>query len=63
MVLVDGTTNGYQVDLTTRAFSLITGTTNAPPPLGGGVFAFYGATRADVIDGYLLFNRPGTRFF
>lgn len=63
MAVVDGTPNGYQVDLTTRAFSLINATDNAPPPLGGGVFAFYGATRTDVIDGYLLFNQPGTRFF
>ncbi len=63
MVVVDNTSSGYQVDLTTRAFSAISAADNSPPPLGGGVYAFYGATRTDVIDGYLLFNQPGTRFF
>jgi hypothetical protein len=63
MVLVDGTTRGYQVDLSTNDFSAISATDNAPPPLGGGVYAFYGATRCDIVDGYMLFNQPGTRNF
>lgn len=61
--LVDGSQDGYQIDLTTNAFSPITAATNAPGPASGGVFAFYGATRADMIDGFMLFNQPGTRNF
>lgn len=63
LVLVDGTTSGYQVNLTTNAFSPISEATNAPPPLGGGVYAFYGATRCDMVDGFMVFNQPGTRNF
>lgn len=63
MVLVDGTSSGYQVDLTTNAFSPISEATNSPPPLGGGVYAFYGSTRVDIVDGFMLFNQPGTRNF
>jgi len=61
MVLVDGSSNGYQVALANNAFSPISSTTNAPPPIGGGVYAFYGATRVDMIDGFMLFNQPGTQ--
>lgn len=61
--LVDGTTSGWQINLTTNVMTQIDGTNNAPPPLGGGLFAFYGADRVDAIDGFLVFNQPGTRNF
>jgi hypothetical protein len=61
LVLVDGTTEGYRIDLTTRAFERITSANSSPPsPLAYG---FYGADRVDVIDGYLILNQPGTRNF
>lgn len=63
LVLVDGSASGYQVNLTTNAFSPISEATNAPPSAGGGVYAFYGATRCDILDGFMLFNQPGTRNF
>lgn len=63
LVLVDGTSQGYQVDLVSNNFSLITESDNAPPPAGGGVFAFYGADRCDMVDGFMVFNQPGTRNF
>lgn len=63
LVLVDGSINGYEIDLTTRAFSQINSTDNAPPSNSGSVYAFYGADRVDVLDGYLLLNQPGTRNF
>lgn len=58
--LVDGSPNGYQINLTTRAMTKISALTNAPPV---GTFAFYGANRVDMLDGYMLFNQPGTRNF
>lgn len=61
LVLVDGTSKGYEIDLTTKAFSQISGTANAPPQ--PQVFAFYGADRVDALDGYMLLNQPGTRNF
>ena len=33
---------------------------NGPPSGSAGVFAFYGADRVDAIDGFLVFNQPGT---
>jgi hypothetical protein len=63
LVLVDGSANGYQVNLTTNAFSAISAATNSPPVGSGSDYAFYGATRVDVIDGFLVFNSPGTRTF
>lgn len=63
LVLVDGTNSGYQVNLTTNVFSPISAAANSPPPLGSGVYAFYGATRCDMIDGFMVFNQPGTRNF
>lgn len=63
LVLVDGSPHGWQIDLTTNAFSEITAATNSPPIISGAVYAFYGATRVDIVDGYLLFNQPGTRNF
>lgn len=63
MVIVDGSANGYQVNLTDNKFSLISDSTNAPDPAGGGVYAFYGADRCDMIDGFMLFNQPGSQNF
>lgn len=48
IVIVDGSPSGWAIDMTTKQFGQITGT------------AFYGATRADYIDTFLIFNRPGT---
>src|SRR5579863_9617734 len=48
VVLVDGTTSGYAIDLTSHSF----GTINADP-------AFYGADRVDFVDTFFTFNRPG----
>jgi hypothetical protein len=48
LVIVDGTTAGYAIDLNTDALALI-----VDP-------AFYGSNRVDVVDGYFVFNRPGT---
>jgi len=62
-VLVDGSPNGYQIDLTTRVISQITPATNSPPIGSGATYAFYGANRVDVLDGYILLNQPGTRNF
>lgn len=45
-VLVDGTTKGYKITLSTLAFSTITDP------------AFYGSNLASVMDTYLLFSRP-----
>ena len=61
LVLVDGTANGYQVALATNAFSPISEANNAPP--SPQVYAFYGADRNDMIDGFMVFNQPGTRNF
>tara|TARA_R110000868_G_scaffold143298_1_gene361354 strand:- start:10822 stop:12390 length:1569 start_codon:yes stop_codon:yes gene_type:complete len=58
--LVDGSANGYQIDMTTNVMTQITEAANSPP---SGTFAFYGANRVDVVDGYMLFNHPGTRNF
>lgn len=49
IILVDGTTSGYIINLQDQAFSIITDE------------AFYGSARVDLVDGYMLFNRPGTR--
>lgn len=48
IVLVDNTTNGYAIDMLSRAFGMI----NSP--------FFYGATKTDYIDTFLLFNLMGT---
>lgn len=51
LMLVDGSPAGYTVLLATNAFSAIVDD------------AFYGADRVDVIDGFFVFNRPGTNQF
>jgi hypothetical protein len=53
MVIVDGTSGGWQVDLASSAFSAIS------DPSG----MFVGADRVDYLDTYLLFNKPGTPQF
>lgn len=49
-VIVDGTTNGYEIDLATFAFGPIV------DPSG----LFVGATRNDYADTFMAFNAPGT---
>jgi hypothetical protein len=51
LVVVDGSPNGWTVDLATNAFAPI-----ADP-------AFYGSNRVDFIDTFLIFNWPGTPTF
>ncbi|WP_242176579.1 packaged DNA stabilization protein [Pseudomonas sp. MONT-RG-20F-20-E-7-02] len=51
LVLVDGTSAGYMLDLASMETSRITDP------------AFYGSNRIDLIDGYMIFNRPGTKQF
>lgn len=51
IVIVDGTINGYVINMATHAFSSI----NDP--------AFYGSTGVDYLDTFFLFNRPGTNQF
>lgn len=49
-VIVDGTVNGYTINLTTFAFALIIDPTGL----------FVGAIRVDYADTFLAFNAPGT---
>lgn len=51
MVIVDGTSGGYILNLETHDFLTI-----SDP-------AFYGSSRAEVIDDFLIFNQPSTRQF
>lgn len=51
VVIVDGSAAGYTFDLATRTFSQISDA------------SFYGATRTDTLDTFILFNRPGTNQF
>lgn len=51
LLVVDGTADGYTVDLPTQAFAQVTDA------------AFYGANRIDVVDGYFILNRPATTQF
>jgi hypothetical protein len=51
IIIVDGTPNGYAIDLTTRVFAPITDP------------SFYGADRADYLDTFFILNRPGTQQF
>ena len=53
LVIVDGSANGWTVDLGTNAFAAISDPTGM----------FVGADRVDVLDTYLLFNKPGTPQF
>lgn len=51
LIIVDGSSSGQVVDLVTDVMTDI------------GNAAFYGASRVDLLDGYLLFNRPDTNQF
>lgn len=63
MILVDGTPNtGYAVDLTTLAMTPINAANNSPPVVLG-VFAFPGADRVAMMDGYFILNSPGTESY
>lgn len=50
IVLVDGSTLGYTINLATRAFALLVDASGL----------FIGATRADYMDTFLTFNAPGS---
>lgn len=49
--VVDGTPTGFTIHLGTNAWSRVTDP------------AFYGADRVDYVDGYFVFNKPGTQQF
>lgn len=51
MFIVDGTPSGFTIDLSTNVM------TQCTDP------AFYGADKVDYVDGYFLFNQPGTQHF
>jgi hypothetical protein len=53
LVLVDGTTSGYTINLTTNAFALLVDSTGS----------FVGSDRVRYLDTFFLFNAPGTRNF
>lgn len=53
LVLVDGTVNGYTVDLSLRAFAPIVDPTGS----------FVGADRVDFLDTFFIFNKPATPQF
>lgn len=53
LVIVDGTSNGWQVTLANNAFSQITDSTAS----------FRGGDRVDYLDTFMLFNVPGTPQF
>jgi hypothetical protein len=61
MVLVDGTANGYEINLASNSFTPISSANNSPPV--PEVFAFYGGTRVDILDGFMVLNQPGTQSF
>lgn len=60
-LLMNGSSNGWNIDLFTHAFTPVDITNNNPP--APQVFGFYGATRVDIQDGYFILNRPNTRQF
>lgn len=51
LVIVDGSDSGYTVDLDTNAFAAISSE------------SWYGSTRVDYLDTFLVFNRPATQQF
>lgn len=61
LILVDGSPNGYQIDLATNAMTPINAANNSPPSTS--TFAFYGADRVDMLDGFTVLNQPGTQNF
>lgn len=50
VLLVDGTSAGYTIDLATNKFAAVSGQDGA----------FYGGTRVDFVDTFFILNRPGT---
>ncbi len=50
ILLVNGTPNGYTIDLSSKAFALVSGQAGA----------FYGGDRVDFVDTFFVLNRPGT---
>lgn len=50
VIIVDGSTNGWCIDLITNHFALISGQAGA----------FYGGTRVDYVDTFFILNRPNT---
>jgi hypothetical protein len=56
-VIVDGTPNGWQIDLASLAFSALGGATDDPDGF------FSGADRVDYLDTYFMFNKPNTPQF
>ena len=53
LMVVDGSTGGYQVDLGTQVFSAISDPTNT----------FIGANQVQYVDTFLIWNFPGSIFF
>lgn len=51
--VVNGSPNGWTIDMTTRAFAMIV----------DGTGTFVGANRVDYLQGYFLFNAPGTPYW
>lgn len=51
IIIVDGSTAGYVIDMKTRQFGTITSVN------------FYGADKVDYLDTFFIFNRPGTNQF
>lgn len=68
MILVDGTSAGYQVDLTSLLMTPINAANNSPPlnttnPASTAVFSFPGADRVSMLDGFFVLNNPGTGLY
>ncbi|MFM0638078.1 packaged DNA stabilization protein [Paraburkholderia metrosideri] len=66
LVIVDGSTSGYTVDLVTHAWSAIgVGATDNDGDTTGGATssAFYGSDRVDFVDTFLVFNKPASAVF
>lgn len=65
LVIVDGTPNGYTVDLVSYKWSVIdeSDTDSDGDGTAPGPSAFYGADRVDYADTFLIFNKPFSREF
>lgn len=50
ILLVDGTVNGYAIDMATRQFAQVSGQNGA----------FYGSIRVDEVDTFFVLSQPGT---
>lgn len=53
IVVVDGSANGWIITMSTKAFA----------PIVDGTGTFVGANRVDYLQGYFLFNAPGTPYW